>query len=158
MWSVKLCRSRLTFNNACINTMFLTSCAFDHSMFIFAIRNGFSRFLKFEGGSLVISDLIFASAEYLFNPSPNPIRNVTDITTNKTFNILTPLISRATTILLFKKKTMVTSGWSYILPCSSVTETTLRMLVIDRAVADVNATRDVRFSIPYVRNMVLCVM
>lgn len=104
MGGVKLCCSSLTFNNTSINTLFLTSCAFDHSMFIFAIRNGFSRFLKSEGGSLVISDFIFASAEYLFNPSPNPIRNVTDITTNRTLNILTSLVSRATMILPFGKK------------------------------------------------------
>jgi hypothetical protein len=83
--------------------MFLTSCAFDHSTFIFAIRNGFSRFLKSEGDSLVISNFIFASAEYLFKPSPNPIRNVTDITKNETLNILTSLISIATTITLFGK-------------------------------------------------------
>ena len=76
--------------------MFLTSCAFDHSTFIFAIRNGFSRFLKSEGGSFVKFDFTFASAEYLFNPSPNPIRKSNNITTNETLYIFPSLMQLAT--------------------------------------------------------------
>jgi hypothetical protein len=66
-------------------------------MFIFAIRNGFSRFLKSDGGSVVISDFTFASAEYLFNPSPNPIRYITNITTIINLDILTSLTYVPTT-------------------------------------------------------------
>ena len=135
--------------------MFLTSCAFDHSTFIFAIRNGFSRFLKSEGDSLVISDFIFASAEYLFNPSPNPIRNVNDITINETLNILTSLISIATTTLLFVKKLWLQVFADTDCYVRRPNLYVLRILLIDRTVSDVKATRDVRDSIPYVRNMVI---
>ena len=99
-----------TFNNTCINTIFLASCAFDNSMFIFAIQNGFSRFLKSEGDSLLIPDFIFASAEYLFNPSPNPIRNVTDITKNEIFKHLNLTHFHKNHDHTVWKKTVVTSG------------------------------------------------